>query len=160
MDEVEKKIQEEKEADEAREKRMQANAVAQVVPEKVYKIMVVDDDKFLISMYNMKFARMGMDVTAIARPTEALEKLRTGYMPDILLVDVVMPEMDGVELLAKIREENLASDSVIIVLSNQGQPSDIDKARAFGIQGYIVKATTIPSEVLRQIVEIAKQNGK
>lgn len=127
---------------------------------KKFNIMIVDDDKFILSMYTMKFTKEGMDVASISRPTEALEKLRAGAKPDILLLDVIMPEMDGIELLAKIREENLAEGSVVIILSNQGQPSDIDRAKAFGINGYIVKATTIPSEVLRQITEIAKENGK
>ncbi len=127
---------------------------------KRYKILIVDDDKFLLSMYSMKFTREGMDVTAIPSPTEALEKLKTGFEPDILILDVVMPEMDGIELLAKIREENLAKSSVVVILSNQGQPSDIDRAKAYGINGYIVKATTIPSEVLREIVRIAEENGK
>jgi len=127
---------------------------------KKFNIMIVDDDKFILNMYTMKFTREGMDVISVSRPTEALEKLRTGIIPDILLLDVIMPEMDGIELLAKIREENLAKGSVVIVLSNQGQPSDIDKAKAFGVNGYIVKATTIPSEVLRQITEIAIENGK
>jgi len=127
---------------------------------KKYKILIVDDDKFLLSMYSMKFTREGMEVTAIPSPTEALEKLRGGFSPDILILDVVMPEMDGIELLAKVREENLAKDAVVVILSNQGQPSDIDRAKAFGINGYIVKATTIPSEVLREIVHIAEQNGK
>lgn len=127
---------------------------------KKFSIMIVDDDKFILSMYTMKFTKEGMDVTSVSRPTEALEKLRAGAKPDILLLDVIMPEMDGIELLAKIREENLADGSVVIILSNQGQPSDIDRAKAFGINGYIVKATTIPSEVLRQITEIAKENGK
>ena len=127
---------------------------------KKYKILLVDDDKFLLSMYTMKFTREGIDVTAIDRPTAALDKLKEGFKPDIIILDVVMPEMDGVELLAKIREENLAGDAVVIILSNQGQPSDIDRAKAFGINGYIVKATTIPSEVLRQILQIAEENGK
>ncbi|MDB5204685.1 MAG: two component transcriptional regulator, two-component system, OmpR family, response regulator [Candidatus Taylorbacteria bacterium] len=127
---------------------------------KKFNIMIVDDDKFILSMYTMKFTKEGMDVISVSRPTEALEKLRTGLKPDIVLLDVIMPEMDGIELLAKIREENLAEGSVVIILSNQGQPSDIDRAKAFGINGYIVKATTIPSEVLRQITDIAKENGK
>ncbi len=137
----------------------QAAPVAEEVKKK-FKIMIVDDDKFILSMYTMKFTKEGMDVISVPRPTEALEKLRGGIKPDILLLDVIMPEMDGIELLAKIREENLAEGSVVIILSNQGQPSDIDRAKAFGINGYIVKATTIPSEVLRQISEIAKENGK
>jgi CheY-like chemotaxis protein len=127
---------------------------------KHYKILIVDDDKFLLSMYSMKFAREGMEVTAIPSPTEALEKLRGGLDPEIVILDVVMPEMDGIELLAKIREEKLASNAVVVILSNQGQPSDIDRAKAYGINGYIVKATTIPSEVLREIVRIAEENGK
>ncbi|MFA6050880.1 MAG: response regulator [Candidatus Paceibacterota bacterium] len=127
---------------------------------KHYKILIVDDDKFLLSMYSMKFTREGMEVTAIPSPTEALEKLRGGLTPDIVILDVVMPEMDGVELLAKIREENLVKDAIVVILSNQGQPSDIDRAKAYGINGYIVKATTIPSEVLREIVRIAEENGK
>lgn len=139
---------------------MEEQTTTQSEPKKKFKIMIVDDDKFILNMYTMKFTREGMDVTSVPRPTEALEKLRAGMAPDILLLDVIMPEMDGIELLAKIREENLAKDSVIIVLSNQGQPSDIDKAKAFGVNGYIVKATTIPSEVLRQITEIAIENGK
>ena len=148
-------------AEENKEKSaIEEASTPQVVPKKKYEIMIVDDDKFLLSMYTMKFTRQGMGVTAISRPTEALEKLRTGFVPDILIVDVVMPEMDGIELLAKIREENLAKGTVVVVLSNQGQPSDIDRAKAFGINGYIVKATTIPSEVLRQIIQIAEENGK
>ena len=59
-----------------------------------------------------------------------------------------MPGMDGVELLQAIREAKLIPDTVVIILSNQGQQSDIDRAKVFGIQGYIVKATTIPSAIL------------
>lgn len=127
---------------------------------KKYKIMIVDDDKFLLSMYSMKFTKEGMDITAIGDPTEALEKLRTGFVPDVLILDVVMPGMDGVELLEKVRQENLAVGAVVIILSNQGQQSDIDRAKVFDIQGYIVKATTIPSEVLHEVVRIAEENGK
>jgi CheY-like chemotaxis protein len=101
-----------------------------------------------------------MDVTAIPSPTEAFEKLKGGFAPDIIILDIVMPEMDGVELLGKIRKANLAKDSVVIILSNQGQPSEIDRAKEFGIAGYIVKATTIPSEVLHEVVRIAEENGK
>lgn len=130
------------------------------MPEKKYKIILVDDDKFLLNMYSMKFTKEGMDISAFNDPVEALEKIKGGLTADIVILDYVMPVMDGIELLSKIREAKLLSDSVFIILSNQGQQSDIDKAREFGIQGYIVKATTIPSEVLREVVQIAKNNGK
>jgi CheY-like chemotaxis protein len=127
---------------------------------KKYKIAIVDDDKFLLSMYSMKFTKEGMEVTAISDPKEAFDKLKEGLTPDILILDVVMPGMDGIELLEKIRQEKLIPDAVIVILSNQGQQSDIDRAKVFNIQGYIVKATTIPSEVLREVLEIAAENGK
>lgn len=127
---------------------------------KNYTITLVDDDKFLLNMYAMKFSKEGMKVTCIPSPEEALEKIRTGLMQDILILDVVMPGMDGIELLEKIRKEKLTPDSVVIILSNQGQQSDIDRAKALGINGYIVKATTIPSEALREIIRIAEESGK
>lgn len=127
---------------------------------KKYNILIVDDDKFLLNMYSMKFTKEGMSVTAIGDPLEAYEKLKGGLSPDILILDVVMPGMDGIELLQKVREEKLITNSVVIILSNQGQQSDIDKAKALGINGYIVKATTIPSEVLNEVLRIAEESGK
>lgn len=128
--------------------------------EKKYKIILVDDDKFLLNMYSMKFSKAGLDTTAFSDSSEALDKIKEGITADILILDIVMPGMDGIELLQKIREEKLLKDAVVIVLSNQGQQSDIDRANELGINGYIVKATTIPSEVLREIIRIAKENGK
>ncbi len=127
---------------------------------KSYSVTFVDDDKFLLNMYSMKFTKEGMKVNTIPSPEEALEKLREGLKQDILLLDVVMPGMDGIELLSKIREEKLAETSIVIILSNQGQQSDIDRAKALGIHGYIVKATTIPSEVLNEVLRIAGENGR
>ena len=127
---------------------------------KKYNILIVDDDKFLLNMYSMKFTKEGMAVTAIGDPQEALEKLRGGLTPDIIVMDIVMPGMDGIELLTKIRAEKLSPSSVVIVLSNQGQQSDIDRAKAIGINGYIVKATTIPSEVLWEVERIAEESTK
>lgn len=127
---------------------------------KKYKILIVDDDKFLLSMYTMKFTKEGMEVTSIPSPIDALEKLRAGLNPDIIILDIVMPEMDGVELLSKIRKENLAKGAAVVVLSNQGQSSEIDRAKGYGIAGYIVKATTIPSEVLREVIRMAKESAK
>ncbi len=127
---------------------------------KKYSILIVDDDKFLLNMYSMKFTKEGMVVTAVGDPQEALEKLRGGFTPDIIIMDIVMPGMDGIELLTKIREEKLSPSSIVIVLSNQGQQSDIDRAKAIGINGYIVKATTIPSEVLREVERIAQEAKK
>mgnify|MGYP001559980258 FL=1 len=71
-----------------------------------------------------------------------------------------MPGMNGIELLKKIRENKLAPNASVIILSNQSQPADIEAARKLGIDGYIVKASTIPSEVLEKVEEIMKSKKK
>ncbi len=116
-----------------------------------YKILIVDDDKFLLNMYSIKFQKEKFDVTVASDGLEALKKLQEGFVPDAIVLDIVMPVMDGLEFLEKIRGEDLAKDSTLLILSNQGQSSDIDKAKRLGIDGYIVKATTIPSEVVTEV---------
>jgi CheY-like chemotaxis protein len=83
-----------------------------------------------------------------------LKMLRDGLDPDVLLLDVVMPGMDGIELLSIIRKENLAKNSVVIMLTNQGLADDISRAKKLNVDGYIIKATTIPSEVLAEVQKI------
>ncbi|MBU3668987.1 MAG: response regulator [Candidatus Taylorbacteria bacterium] len=115
------------------------------------KILIVDDDKFLLNMYSIKFQKENFDVVTAGDGSEALKKLEEGVVPDAIVLDIVMPVMDGLEFLEKMREGNYAKDSSILILSNQGQSSDIDKAKTLGIDGYIVKATTIPSEVVTEV---------
>ncbi len=123
------------------------------------KIFIVDDDKFLLGMYSLKFANNNYDVETTLGSVPALEKLRAGAKPDVILLDIVMPFMDGLELLKAIRDENLAPGSIVVMLTNQSQSSDIERAKELKADGYIVKASTIPSEVLREVEKIraAKQ---
>lgn len=123
---------------------------------KRYSILLVDDDKFLLDMYSLKFKDGGCDVEAISDSAAALDKLRKGFSPNIILLDVVMPGMSGFELLEAVQKENLAKGSVIVMLSNQGLQEDIDKGMKFGASGYIIKASSIPSEVLQKTLSIAE----
>lgn len=116
------------------------------------KIFIVDDDKFLLDMYTFKFKEKGFEVTQAFGSVDALSKLKGGIAPDIILLDVVMPAMDGFELLGIIKGENLAPQAKVIVLSNLGQPSDIEKGRALGASGYVVKASATPSEVVEKVM--------
>lgn len=111
-------------------------------------------------MYTLKFKECGCVVDAASDPAAALEKLRTGKGPDIILLDIIMPGMNGFEFLEAVKKENLAKDTAIIMLSNQGQQEDIDKAMALGAAGYIVKASSIPSEVLSKALAIADGGEK
>ncbi len=119
-----------------------------------YTIFLVDDDKFLLDMYALKFRKAGYSVSSFRSGDELLSVLRERPKVDAILLDVVMPVMDGFQILEAIRKEKLAENSKLIVLSNQGQDFDIEQAKKFAIDGYIIKAAVIPSEVLKKTMDI------
>jgi CheY-like chemotaxis protein len=124
------------------------------------KILIVDDDKFLLGMYSAKFGKYGFEVKAASSGNDALDILKEGYKPDILLLDLIMPGLDGFSVYETIKKENLAPGVLSIMLTNQGLASDINRAKELGVHGYIVKATTIPSEVVDEVMDIYKKNKK
>jgi len=124
------------------------------------KIMFVDDDSFLLDMYAVKFKKQGHDVRTCDNAEAALKVLREGYVPDAILIDMIMPDMDGIGFLTALRKENLAPKAVLIMLTNQGLPDDIEQAKKLNVDGYIIKATTIPSDVLRETEKILAAKNK
>jgi len=132
-----------------------------VAEDKKYSIYIVDDDKFLLEMYALKFTERGFDVATALSPTEAYNKLKDGAHPDILVLDIVMPVMDGFALLQKLTGEKLLkSTTTIIYLSNLGQKDDIEKGLKLGADGYIIKASSTPSEVVEKVMAIVKEKTK
>jgi two-component system, OmpR family, response regulator len=122
--------------------------------EKKYKILIIDDDSFLLDMYSLKFSQSNFEVTTALGGDDAYLKLKNGLSPDIILLDIVMPGMDGFELLEKMKAEGLAPQAIKIILSNRGQQADIAKGESLGASGYIVKASSTPSEVITRVMEI------
>ena len=118
------------------------------------KILIVDDDNFLLDMYALKFSQNGFEVHTAQNGTAVIEKLRGGLVPDVMLMDIIMPEMDGFEALAQMNKENLAPDCVRIILSNKSEQKDIEEGERLGVAGYIVKANSTPAEVIDQVVKI------
>ncbi len=124
-----------------------------------YNILLVDDDQFLLDMYSLKFTNRGHHITTARDGVDGLEHIRGGMLPDVILLDMIMPKMSGLEFLAEFRKAELSPRSLIIMLTNQGQSSEIEAAEKFDIKGYIIKATTIPSEVVNEVEKIGKENG-
>lgn len=124
------------------------------------KILIIDDDPILHEMYAMKFQKNGYDVKTAADGEKALCILRGGYLPDILLIDLMIPVMDGFTIFEIIKKEKLAPNAVAIMLTNRGLSDEINKAKDLGFHGYIVKATTVPAEVVEEVKKIYKENCK
>ncbi len=130
--------------------------------DKKYHILMVDDDRFLLDMYVNKFNKAGHKTETFFSGNEFLDRLKDHSLPkpDIILLDIVMPAIDGLDILEKIKNENLAPDSLIVMLTNQSEGDKVEKAKSLGVNGYVVKATSIPSEVVDMVIKIAEENGK
>ncbi len=119
------------------------------------KLLLVDDDAFLRDMYAMKFSECKHIVDVAENPMAALTKLQQTQDYDMILLDMVMPGMTGVELISAIKKQVPEMKAKFIVLSNQGQSEDIEKAKEAGADGYIIKAESIPSDVVKTVEQLA-----
>ncbi len=124
------------------------------------KIFIVDDDGFLLDMYALKFSQNNFEVYTARSGAQAIEKLKSGLQPNVMLIDILMPEMDGFKMLEKINADKLSPNSVKIILSNKSQQSDIDQGNSLGVAGYIIKANSTPVEVINQVINILSEKAK
>ncbi|MBP9714877.1 MAG: response regulator [Candidatus Pacebacteria bacterium] len=123
------------------------------------KILIVDDDGFLLDMYAFKFSQNNFEVYTFMEGEAVLAKLKEGINPDIILMDITMPGMDGFEVLENINNNNLSPNSIKIILSNKSQQADMDRGNKLGVAGYIIKANSTPTEVINEVVEILEKNS-
>ncbi|HMB65605.1 MAG TPA: response regulator [Patescibacteria group bacterium] len=121
--------------------------------DKQIKILLVEDDSFLLSMYSTKFELENFDVT-IAEDGEKGWKLAQKEDPDVILLDIKLPKMDGFEVLKKIKGNKETSNIPVILLTNLSQKEDRDKGLDLGADDYLVKAHFMPSEVVGKIKKL------
>ena len=125
------------------------------------KILIVDDDSFLLDMYALKLSQNNFEVHTAVDGAQAIEQLKSGLDPEIILLDIIMPIMDGFEMLEKMNQGKLSPNSTKIILSNKSQQQDIDRGNMLGVAGYIIKANSTPAEVIDQVTKIlAKKVNK
>ena len=117
------------------------------------KILVVDDDPFILDMYVMKFKEQGFQIETAMDGKTALEKIEI-VKPDIVLLDVVMPKIDGFDVIKKIKENKTPRTFKILFLTNFGQKEDVERGMELGADGYIIKAHFTPSEVAAKVKEL------
>ncbi|MBI4359059.1 MAG: response regulator [Candidatus Nealsonbacteria bacterium] len=119
-------------------------------------ILLVEDDPFLVDIYTTKFKEMGFSIEVASDGSQAMRDL-TGKTPDLVLLDIVLPRLDGWEILKELRDKKITPGLKVVVLSNLGQKSEIDKAFALGATKYLIKAHYTPSEVVEEVKKIFKE---
>lgn len=120
-----------------------------------YKILLIDDDPFISDMYLVKFKERGFQVEVAQDGKTGLARLKE-YKPHIVLLDVIMPIMDGFEILKKIKNDSSFAGTKVVLLTNLGQKEDIEKGLELGADDYIVKAHYTPTEVVDKIEKMVK----
>ncbi len=124
------------------------------------RILIVDDDEFLLDMYTTKFREAGFEVDFAVEGRTAKEKMKK-YSYDAILLDIVMPQLDGFTLLKDLRQEKGdIKNTLIVYLTNLGQREDIEKGLALGVDDYIIKAHFTPSEVVKKVEELLTKKAQ
>lgn len=117
------------------------------------KLLLIEDDPFIREMYISKMEQEGYEVL-VSEDGESAFKTIKSEKPDLILLDIVLPKMDGFTLLRKIKEDKDVKDLPVIILSNLGHKNDIKKGLSLGADEYIVKSHYTPSEVLEKIKKV------
>ena len=113
-------------------------------------ILLVEDDPFIVDIYNTKLKQAGFDVDIAQDGETAISKLRE-KKPDLVVLDIVLPQVDGWEVLRRVKDIPGLKDLKVIVFSNLGQQEEIEKGIKLGSVRYLIKAHYTPSQVVDEI---------
>ena len=122
------------------------------MPEKQTKVLIVDDDPFILDMYVLKFKERGFEVVTATDGKLGLVKINE-EKPDVVLLDVVMPTMDGFDVLQELKKQEKTAMK-IIMLTNLGQKEDVERGMSLGADDYVIKAHFTPSEVVNKVMSV------
>jgi DNA-binding response OmpR family regulator len=114
------------------------------------KVLLVEDDKFLLKILQMKFGAEGFDVRVAGDGEEALQQLAADP-PALVVLDLILPKFNGFEVLAALRSNPLVQHVPVVVLSNLGQDEDIQRAHSLGAIAYLVKSSMSIFEVVQKV---------
>jgi DNA-binding response OmpR family regulator len=118
------------------------------------KILLVDDDPLMVRMYQKKLTNDGMQVETAEDGVDAISKVNS-FKPDLILLDIMMPNKNGYEVLSELKSKDSSKDIPVILLTNvSSSDADIDKGLEMGAVAYLVKAGNRPDAVLSKVKEI------
>jgi len=117
-------------------------------------ILLVEDDSFISQMYQTKLTNLGFAVELFDNGEDAAARLGQDPLPDLLLLDIVLPKKDGFEILEELRGQDRTKNLPVILLTNLGQKPDVERGIKLGADDYIIKAHYTPTEVVEKITKV------
>ena len=120
------------------------------------KILIIEDEEIVLGLLQKKLSQEGYEVSVARDGEEGLKKMRE-IKPDLILLDIIMPKMSGFEVMEEMQKDSGLKKIPVIVVSNSGQPVEIDKSRELGAKDWLIKTEFDPEEVIGKVV---KQIGK
>ncbi len=120
-----------------------------------HKILIVEDDKFVRELIFQKLTEEKFDVFAAKDGEEGVEKAES-EKPNLILLDLILPGMDGFEVISRIRKNKETESIPIIILSNLGEKGDVDRGIKLGANDYMIKAHFTPKEIVEKVRNILK----
>ncbi len=119
------------------------------MPDKA-KILIVEDEEMLSTMYKVKFENEGFEVLTALNGADGIA-LAEKETPRIILLDIIMPKIDGFAVLKKLKQSSRTKAIPVLLLTNLGQDEDISRGKELGAIGYLIKANNTPSEVVTKV---------
>lgn len=123
------------------------------------KILLIEDDVFLAEVLIHKLNSSGFDVLVSGNGKEGYEQIKS-QKPDLILLDIILPEMNGYQILEAKLNDPTIKDIPVIIVSNSGQPVEIKRAMSLGVKSYLIKADIDPDEAVNKVKEILSNNGQ
>jgi two-component system, OmpR family, alkaline phosphatase synthesis response regulator PhoP len=118
-------------------------------------VLLAEDDEFIIDIYTKKLESEGFSVVVAKDGQEAMTKIKENIF-DLVLLDIVLPKFDGWQILKEIKQDERLKMTKVVILSNLGQKSEVEKGADLGATKYMIKANYSPSEMVKEIKKILK----
>lgn len=114
------------------------------------KILIIEDDKFLRELIAQKLIKEDFEISEAVDGEEGIKKIKE-EKPDLILLDLILPGIDGFEVLSRMKKESTLASIPVIILSNLGQKDDVEKGLKMGAVDYLIKAHFTPGEIIDKI---------
>lgn len=116
------------------------------------KILIIEDEEILLDILKRKLGNMGYEIFCATDGVSGMEAIKE-ILPDLILLDIIMPKMGGLELMEKVQLDDSIKNIPIVIISNSGQPVELDKARRLGAKDWLIKTDFNPQEVVEKVIQ-------